>query len=163
MRTFLYRHIQVRGFTLIEILVVLVILGVAISSISYGLGALRDRDEELALKRLHWILEATAERARTRGQQIAFELLSDGYRFSLQNTDGRWVAFESPPVFNEHIFPNNLTWGELRIEGRREDRIVFGIRSTRFELTVQTPNGVIRFIGRPSGLVDQLNSSTSKQ
>ena len=148
------RVTPVQGFTLIEVLVVLVILGVAISGVSIGLDALRGRDDELALERLRWVLEATAERGRTRGQPIAFELLPDGYRFSLQEADGRWVAFESAPVFVERVFPASLAWAGLRVEGQRSERIVFGNRAPRFELQVNSPGGTTHLQGRPSGVVD---------
>ncbi|MFN3985099.1 MAG: prepilin-type N-terminal cleavage/methylation domain-containing protein [Rhodocyclaceae bacterium] len=145
---------RARGFTLIEVLVVLTILGLAISGVSLSLEALRGRDTDLALERLRWVLEASAERARIRGQAIAFDPLPDGYRFSILDTDGRWIAFEEGPIFVEKVLPDGLAWSDLRVEGQRASRIVFASRAPRFELQVRTRDGVARLAGRTTGVVD---------
>ncbi len=141
------------GFTLIEVLVVLTIVGVAISGLTLGFGALRERDTDHALERLRWVLEATAERAQTQGQPIAFELLSDGYRFSILDTDGKWLAFEEAPQFIEKLLPDSLHWEELRTQRGKTERLVFGNRSPRFELLVRTPEGIRQLSGQATGAV----------
>lgn len=141
------------GFTLIEVLVVLTIVGVTISGLTLGFNAVRERDADHALERLRWILEATAERAQTRGQPIAFELLSDGYRFSILDTDGKWLAFEEAPVFSEKLLPDSLHWEELRTLRGKTERLIFGNRSPRFELLVRTPDGIRQLSGQATGTV----------
>lgn len=152
--------IECRGFTLFEVLVVLAIIGVVASGVSIGVDALRGRDVGLALERLQWVLEASAERARTRGQPIAFELLEDGYRFSVLDPDGRWYSLDEPPVFSERVLPDTMRWGALRTDSGNADRIVFGNRAPRFELTVHTPVGFARLSGGISGAV-KLDRGTS--
>lgn len=141
------------GFTLIEVLVVMTILGLAISGVSLSLETLRSRDTDLASERVRWVLEATAERARIRGQAIAFETLADGYRFSIRDVDGRWIAFEEAPLFVERILPDALRWASLRVDGVEDDRIVFASRAPRFELRLQSPDAIFRLHGRPTGAV----------
>lgn len=142
-----------RGFTLIEVLVVMTILGLAISGVSLSLESMRNRDTDLASERVRWVLEAAAERARMRGQAIAFEPLSDGYRFSIRDVDGRWIAFDEAPLFVERILPEDLRWTSLRVEGVEGDRIVFASRAPRFELRMRTPDASILLNGRPTGAV----------
>lgn len=152
-RAGLRRLAAIGGFTLIEVLVVLSIVGLVIAGVSWSLEALRHRDEDLALERLRHVLEATAERAQIRGQPIALELLPDGYRFSVLDTDGRWIAWEAPPVFAERRLPESFRWGPLQAGPSVERRIVFGSRAPRFELTVHTPKGLMQYSGRSTGAV----------
>lgn len=140
------------GFTLIEVLVVLIVVGIAVSGASLGLDALRARDTTLAAERLRFVLEATAERAQIRGQPHALELLSDGYRFSALDVDGRWAVLDEPPVFAEKLLPQGMHW-ELRIDGRRADRIVFGHRTPRFEIRLTTPDALFALTGSETGAV----------
>ena len=86
------------GFTLIEVMVVLVIMGVMATGITIGLDSLRGRDAEQALKRLRLVLEASADRAVVRGRPIAIEFLPDGYRFSALDADDNWRPLIDPPV-----------------------------------------------------------------
>lgn len=143
----------VRGFTLIEVLVVMTILGLAISGVSLSLETLRNRDTDLASERVRWVLEAAAERARIRGQAIAFETLADGYRFSIRDVDGRWIAFDEAPLFVERVLPESLRWTSLKVEGVEADRIVFASRTPRFELRMHSGDAGIRLNGRPTGAV----------
>ena len=131
----------------------MVIIGIAIAGVSISLDVLRGRDTQLALERLRWVLEATAERARLRGTPLAFEQVADGYRFSQLYPDGRWLPFEAPPVFTEKTLPAELSWGELRASGQRAQRIVFGTRAPHFTLAVHTPQGLARYQGTPTGRV----------
>jgi general secretion pathway protein H len=146
-------HTRSRGFTLVEVLVVLTIVGIVISGVSLSLNVMRGRDTDLALERLRWVLEATAERATIHGQPIAIELISDGYRFSVLDTDGRWTAYEAPPLFTEKRLPDTLRWGLLHTASGARDRLVFGSRAPAFQLYVRTPDGTVRYTGRATGAV----------
>jgi general secretion pathway protein H len=147
------QQLRRNGFTLIEVLVVLTIIGVMLAGISLSLDALRGRDADLAIARLHHVLEATAERAQTNGQPIAFELLADGYRFSVLDADGRWIAHDEPPLFTERLLPASLRWGALRSRGGETDRLVFGNRAPRFELHLHGEGRNIVLHGRSTGAV----------
>lgn len=145
--------VAARGFTLVEVLVVLTIVGIVISGVSLSLEVMRRRDSDLALERLRWVLEATAERASIHGQPIAIDLIPDGYRFSVLEADGRWSAYEAPPVFTEKRLPDTLRWGPLYTASGARDRLVFGSRAPAFQLFVRTPDGTARYTGRATGAV----------
>ena len=86
------------GFTLIEVMVVLVIMGVMATGITLGIDSLRGRDADQALRRLRLVLEASADRASVRGRPIAVEFLPDGYRFSALDPDDNWRPLIDPPI-----------------------------------------------------------------
>lgn len=146
-----------RGFTLIEVMVVLLIIGVLAGSVSLGIDALRGRDEARAGERLRRVLEATAQRAMTRGQSLAVELLADGYRFRVLGPDGHWGLLEDPPVFGERVLPAGFAWGTLVRDGQTTaavgQRLVFASRPPEYELALQTPRGRLRYSGHLSGEV----------
>ena len=149
-------HAQ-RGFTLIEVMVVLVIMGVMATGISLGIDSLRGRDADQALKRLRLVLEASADRASVRGRPIAIELLPDGYRFAALDADDNWRPLIDPPVFTERTLPAGLAWAGLRLDGQAEasaaPRLQFGTQAPEYELRVATPGGNARFTGKASGEV----------
>lgn len=147
------QHRRPCGFTLIEVLVVLAIVGIVVAGASLSLETLRHRDVDRAIERLRWVLEATAERAQTLGQPLALELLPDGYRFSALDTDGRWVAFDEAPLFSEQVLPDTLRWQGLRTAQGSSERVVFGNRSPRYELRVSTPDGIRVLAGQATGAV----------
>ncbi|MDD3354599.1 prepilin-type N-terminal cleavage/methylation domain-containing protein [Zoogloea sp.] len=144
------------GFTLIEVMVVLVIMGVMATGITLGLDSLRGRELEQALQRLRLVLEATADRASVRGRPIAFELLPDGYRFSALDPDDNWRPLIDPPVFTDRPLPAGLSWSGLRLEGQAEagaTRLLFGTQPPEFQLRVLTPTGEALLRGRANGEV----------
>ncbi len=144
------------GFTLIEVMVVLVIMGVMATGITIGLDSLRGRDAEQALKRLRLVLEASADRAMVRGRPIAIEFLPDGYRFSALDADDNWRPLIDPPVFTERTLPGGLGWSGLRLEGQTEaaaPRLQFGSQAPEYELRVATPGGEARLTGKANGEV----------
>lgn len=145
------------GFTLIEVMVVLVIMGVMATGISLGIDSLRGRDADQALKRLRLVLEASADRASVRGRPIAIELLPDGYRFAALDADDNWRPLIDPPVFTERTLPAGLAWAGLRLDGQAEasaaPRLQFGTQAPEYELRVATPGGNARFTGKANGEV----------
>ncbi len=142
------------GFTLIEIMVVLVIMGVMATGISLGIDSLRGRDTDRALKRLRLVLEATADRAMVRGRPMAIQFLPDGYRFEALDPDDNWRPLIDPPVFTERTLPGELGWAGLRLDGQPDAtslRLQFGSQAPEYELRVSTPRGEARFTGKANG------------
>jgi len=70
------------GFTLIEILVVLVIIGILLSVAMLSFGILRDDDNlDREARRLSTLIELVSDEATTQGRDFGLEFMTAGYRF----------------------------------------------------------------------------------
>jgi general secretion pathway protein H len=114
------RRIGIRAFTLIEILVVVVIVGIISSFLLLSVGLLgNDRALDQQARRLGSLLELSLEEAVLQGRDFGLELMRGGYRFvELDPVRNQW----SEVAGDEVLRPRQLDEGlelELFIEDRR--------------------------------------------
>ncbi|MGB7543010.1 MAG: GspH/FimT family pseudopilin [Burkholderiales bacterium] len=96
------------GFTLIEIMVVVLILAVAVGLIGVNLGrGETDRVREEA-DRLVLLLQAARERAILDGQVLAVQFFSDGYRFLQLDARGRLTPIAGDDVLSQRRLPEGV-------------------------------------------------------
>lgn len=83
------------GFTLLELMVVLVIIGICTAGIGLGLGSLLDPQRQLRqdARQLAQRLQAAREEARIDGRPIRWQADAQGYRFS-RREQGRWQVLQ---------------------------------------------------------------------
>ena len=119
------RQIQ-RGFTLLEILVVLVIMAIGTAMAVFSTGILdADRDVAREIRRLHALLEMAQEQAVFQGRTIGLEIEDRSYRFFLYDRrpddDGNmislWVPMDDDDIFRPRTLPENLAV-ELFVDDR---------------------------------------------
>jgi general secretion pathway protein H len=105
------------GFTLLEILVVVAIIGVMITLATLSLGS-RSLDDKLALeaRRLHEVMLLAADEAVLQGAELGFVLTPRGYAF-LVLKDGKWIALEDAGVLRARALEQPF-FIELQVEGR---------------------------------------------
>ena len=109
---------KARGFTLLELMVVILIIGVIVTfaSLSIGDRALDDRLEAES-RRLEQLLRLAEEEADLKGAPLGLSFTVDGYRFLVADRTHGWTDYAKGGVLrSREILPPFYT--ELRIENR---------------------------------------------
>lgn len=117
-----------RGFTLLELLVVLVIVGIMLGVISFK--AMPDPHQHLQndAQRIALLLQLAREEAIVRNRPVAFEAGRESYHF-LVRTDHNWEALQDVDMLREREFavlPMELTIIPVLNPNADSLRIVFG-------------------------------------
>jgi len=108
------------GFTLIEILVVVVIAGIISSIVLVSMGTLRDdRSLQTEVYRMASLIELAADEAELQGRDFGIEILRRGYRFVEYDpyTD-RWTDIVGDEVLRQRSLPEDFEF-DLFVEDRR--------------------------------------------
>lgn len=98
-----------QGFTLIEILVVLVIVGLlAALTVGNMTGGSRQRELQEHVRELYLLMQTASEQAVLNNRELAWVLEEDGYRFVAHDDEtGKWIA-SSERIFRPRHFPEWL-------------------------------------------------------
>jgi general secretion pathway protein H len=118
------------GFTLLELLAVIVIIGVVLTFATLSLRG--DRRADLLQEEAERLLALTRlaqDEAVLRGEEIGLRVGTDRYEFLTYATD-RWVAVEQDAVLRAREVPPELTL-ELEVEGYKSARDRQGTRAGR--------------------------------
>lgn len=97
--------LRCRGFTLLELMVVLVMIGVIISMavLSIGDGGI-DRRVEQEGRRIIALLDLAADEAVLAGREHGLYLWQQGYQI-VQLVDGAWLPNADDPLFRQRSLP----------------------------------------------------------
>jgi len=93
------------GFTLVEILVVMVIIGITLGMASLNAIPSPRQDLDNEAKRLTLLLQLARDEAIVRNREVAFEATPDHYRFIVRNETG-WTAMNQDDLLRERPFRN---------------------------------------------------------
>lgn len=106
------------GFTLLELLAVIVIIGIIVTfaSLSIGNRALDDRLEAES-KRIEQLLRLAEDEADLKGLAIGLVFTEDGYRFLSANSSQNWADYAHSGILRSRSLLQPF-FVELRIEGR---------------------------------------------
>ncbi len=108
-----------RAFTLVELLVVIVIIGISVAALLLRITLLRDdRDLEREARRLSALIELAAEEAALQGRDYGLRFGLHGYRFYEQDpATGAWVELAGDDILRERTLPEDLRFN-LKLEER---------------------------------------------
>jgi len=107
---------RVQGFTLLELLVVIVIISIIASYAVLSIGLLSPQSElEEHGKRIRALMMLASEEAVLQGQELAMQLDGDGYYF-LSLKDKSWFRVNNDPVLRDRELPDHIR-ADIRIEG----------------------------------------------
>jgi len=93
------------GFTLLELLVVVVVLGIVAGLVMTNLGGDERRGAEREAKRLAGALEHAAALAQWRGETLGVSAEGRGYRFWRRGDGDRWSALADDDVLAPRTLP----------------------------------------------------------
>src|SRR5471030_3396075 len=116
------------GFTLLELLVVLVIVGVVLGTVSLNALPSQQQSMQQEAQRIALLLQLARDEAIVRNRQIAFEAGSESYRFLVRN-DKQWELVTQDDLLRERAFKNspvNLVIDPAPSVPNDKLRIVFG-------------------------------------
>ncbi len=133
------------GFTLLEVLVVVVIIGIissmAVVSIRV-LGGDHEMDQEAA--RLAAVLGQAREEAMLQGRDIGLRVDARGYDFLRYDTRSeRWLAVSEDPLLRERTMPDGVSL-DLLLESRA---VLLKPRSAQTEAQALLPQVVVQASG----------------
>lgn len=116
------------GFTLLELLVVLVVVGVMLGLVT--LNALPNKQQSLQkdAQRIALLLELAREEAIVRNSQVAFVIDTDRYRFYVRDNKD-WKLLTDNDLFRERGFKNSplvISMSPAQKEGELPLKIIFG-------------------------------------
>ena len=147
-----------RGFTLIEMLVVLAILGVL--SIFVALSTAPDPRRQAAgeAQRLALLLEAALQEAQFGGRAIAWSADANSYRFWQQDGERRWEPITGNDLFRPHLLTEGMGVSGIEVEGQAlapGALLKFSPAATPlFRIALNAPQGTLFLRSLPSGKVD---------
>ena len=105
------------GFSLIEVLVVIVIMGLMLNFVVINVGSNDDKIVETEARRFGALLRLAAEESIMRARETAVELSRYGYQFLVLDDEGQWQPFEDGQAFRPRELPAGLHLdGELNDE-----------------------------------------------
>ncbi|CDY76686.1 General secretion pathway protein H [Caballeronia glathei] len=150
------RHAGARtqaGFTLLEMLVVLVIAGLLVSLASLQLTRNPRTDLNEEAERLALLFESAGDEAQVRARPIAWQPLDGGFRFDVRTSDG-WRPLRDD-LLRARRWEGGVTGVTIRFAGTDKSaaRLVFGTEAidSAMEVTLTSPAGSATIVGTGNG------------
>jgi general secretion pathway protein H len=141
------------GFTLLEMLVVLVIAGLLVSLASLSLTRNPRTDLREQAQRLALLFESAGDEAQVRARPIAWQPLEGGYRFDVHTDDG-WRPLRDD-LLAPRPWEGGITGVTIDYPGAdtHPSRIVFGTESidAPVQVTLYSAAGSATIVGTGNG------------
>lgn len=147
-----------RGFTLLEVLVVMLIMGLIVGLAS----AIVQPDDGGRLRveadRLAQLLDLAASDARLTGSPMAWTADATGYRFWREGRDGEWSEARDSDLFRARTLPQGMVIAGLQIENtpaRGSMRLEFAPYRSALSFNIELSLGAAHYTvsGDPVGEV----------
>jgi general secretion pathway protein H len=147
-----------KGFTLVELLVVLVVIGITLGVTMVQLmpdnrAVLRQEAQRLAL-----LLENAELEAQSSGRSLAWSGEASHYRFWKKNDYNEWIRIEDNTLFRSRDLPEGIRISQTTVEERTikpGDRLSLSAHSIAlpFHISIGNQYGNASIIGKSTGEV----------
>lgn len=141
------------GFTLLEMLVVLMIAGLLVSLASLQLTRNPRTDLKEEAQRLALLFESAGDEAQVRARPIAWQPLDGGFRFDIRTEDG-WRPLRDD-LLRARRWEGGVTSVTIQYidSDKTVSRLVFGteVIDTPMEITLISPAGRATIVGSGNG------------
>ena len=150
------RDSRCRGFTLIEMLVVLMIMGLFVGLVS----AITRPDDRAVLRleaeRLSQLLDFASAEAQLTGKSIAWTADAAGYRFWRAGDDLNWAEIRDSELLRARTLPQGVAVSGFRVENMRPQggmRLEFAPQGSSLAFNIAIALGTERYsvTGSPVG------------
>ncbi|MEJ2142149.1 MAG: type II secretion system minor pseudopilin GspH [Gammaproteobacteria bacterium] len=169
-----YQSRKVNGFTLLELLVALVLIGIILSFATLSLDGGEDRRIKEEANRFYHLIKLAQEESILNDREMSLEIDHKGYRFSILTDDGEQVIDD--PVFRERVFAEFIK-PEINIEesqfilkpDNQEDQTVIKIfilssgELTPFQIQFPATNKTYQINGSMQGAVEMVVAEKDSQ
>ena len=147
-----------RGFTLIEMLVVLVIAGILVAAASLALTRNPRIDLAEEAQRLALAFETASDDAQLRSSPIAWSPMQGGYRFFSRERDGGWRSLDDDPLLMPRSWSTEVSRVSIRYPGvqgasGQAERLVFGVEAIDLPavVTLYGPSAQVSIVSTGNG------------
>jgi general secretion pathway protein H len=141
------------GFTLLEMLVVLVIAGLLVSLASVAMTRNPRTDLNEEAQRLSLLLESAGDEAQVRARPIAWQPFDGGFRFDMHTDDG-WRPLRDD-LLGPRRWEGGVTGVSIDYPGSdaHPSRVIFGTESidAPVQITLYSASGTARIVGMGNG------------
>jgi prepilin-type N-terminal cleavage/methylation domain-containing protein len=153
-----------RGFTLLEILVALVVASIMFSVLTLNLmpnakSVLHDESERLA-----FLLGNGAMASQAGGQSLAWSGSSHEYRFWKRGREGGWLRIEHDNLLHPRTLPQEIHIGTVSFDGRTLEpgalvMLSPELASKRFKVELRDGDLIAEIVGDGLGKVEVIAES----
>jgi len=105
------------GFTLVEVLVVMFVLGIALALVTVNLAGDDRRAVGSEAKRLAGAIEYAAALAQWHAETLGLSIDGNGYRFWRRGDDDRWVAYSGDEILAPRRLPAGFSAAPVSYAG----------------------------------------------
>ncbi len=110
------------GFTLIEIVVVMLLLGIILAMASLNVGGDKAAELRREAERLALLLRTVQQEAILQGQVFAIGLKEETYSFLKVNDRGKLAPLENDDLFRQRTLPAGITITAIEIDGAIQEK-----------------------------------------
>ncbi|MCM2549320.1 GspH/FimT family pseudopilin [Burkholderia glumae] len=144
---------RMRGFTLLEMLVVLVIAGILVSAATLTMHRNPRTDLREEAQRVALLLESASDEAQVRARPIAWQPTDHGFRFDIRGEDG-WHTLRDD-LYRPRDWDGGVTGASIDYPGSDTPatRIVFGTEpvDVPVRITLYSGIGSVTIVGTGNG------------